>query len=141
MIFAVALAGTLLRVGLAQSNHNQPQPSPETTRLIESVDGPALFKAYCAVCHGSDARGTGPMAPSLRAAPSDLTRISSRNGGVWPAARVERIISGQEQVPGGHGTPAMPVWGPIFSQISWDQDLGRMRIHNLAIYLERLQAK
>ena len=64
------------------------------------------------------------MALSLRTPPSDLTRIAARNGGVYPLARIERIISGEEQVPGGHGSRAMPVWGPIFSQISWDQDLG-----------------
>ena len=33
----------------------------------------------------------------------------------------------------------MPIWGPIFSQVIWDQDLGRMRIHNLSTYIRRLQ--
>jgi hypothetical protein len=80
------------------------------------------------------------MALSLRTPPSDLTRIAARNGGVYPLTRIERIISGEEQVRGGHGSRAMPVWGPIFSQISWDQDLGRVRIHNLAAYLGKLQA-
>jgi mono/diheme cytochrome c family protein len=114
---------------------------PETTQLIASVDGPALYNAYCAVCHGIDARGGGPMAASLKAAPADLTRIAARNAGVYPAARMERIISGQEMIPGGHGTRTMPVWGPIFSQIARDQDLGRLRIHNLAEYLKKVQAR
>ena len=35
----------------------------------------------------------------------------------------------------------MPVWGPIFSQIAWDQDLGQIRVYNLAKYLEKIQAK
>jgi mono/diheme cytochrome c family protein len=131
-IFAVIVAGTLLNLGIAQ------QPKPD--RLIDSVDGPALYTAYCAVCHGTDARGGGPMATSLKVPPSDLTRIAARNGGVFPQAIVEKIISGEEQVPGGHGTRAMPVWGPIFSQVAWDQDLGRLRLHNLATYIERLQA-
>jgi mono/diheme cytochrome c family protein len=142
-IFVVIIAGTLFSLGIAQVNTDQPKPdqlSPETVRLIDSVDGPALFKAYCAVCHGNDARGGGPMAISLKAPPSDLTRIAARNGGVYPIARVERIISGEDQLPGGHGTRAMPVWGPIFSQIAWDQDLGRMRLHNLATFIGRLQA-
>jgi hypothetical protein len=80
------------------------------------------------------------MALSLKVPPSDLTRIGARNGGVYPMARVERIISGEEQLPSGHGTRAMPVWGPIFSQIAWDQDLGRLRIHNLASFIGHLQA-
>ena len=81
------------------------------------------------------------MARSLKTAPPDLTRIAARHGGVYPTARVERIISGEDQLPGGHGTRPMPVWGPIFSQIAWDQDLGRLRIHNLAAYLGRIQTR
>jgi hypothetical protein len=41
----------------------------------------------------------------------------------------------------GHGTREMPVCGPIFSQVDRDQDLGRVRIDNLARYLESLQTK
>jgi mono/diheme cytochrome c family protein len=136
--FAVTLAGALFSLASAQLTTQQ--PGPETARLIASVEGPALFTAYCAVCHGGDARGGGPMAASLKAPPSDLTRIGARNGGVYPMVRVERIISGEEQIPGGHGSRVMPVWGPVFSQIAWDQDLGRMRIHNLASYIGHLQA-
>jgi mono/diheme cytochrome c family protein len=143
-IFAVIIAGTLFSLGIAQLHSDEPkadQLSPETVKLIDSVDGPALYKSYCAVCHGTDARGGGPMAMSFKLPPPDLTRIATRNGGVYPQARVERIISGEEFLPGGHGTRTMPVWGPIFSQIAWDQDLGRIRLHNLAIYLGRLQAR
>lgn len=143
-ILTVVIAGALFSFGIAQTHTEQPkadQLSPETVRLIDSVDGPALYKAYCAVCHGTDARGGGPMAMSFKVPPPDLTRIAARNGGVYPQARVERIISGEEFLPGGHGTRTMPVWGPIFSQIAWDQDLGRIRLHNLAIYLGRLQAR
>lgn len=148
-IFAGVMGAALFTLGIAQLPTNQPKPgelkpdqlNPETVRLIDSVDGPALYKAYCAVCHGVDARGGGPMSVSLKVPPSDLTRIAARNGGVYAVARVEKIISGEEQIPGGHGTRAMPVWGPIFSQIAWDQDLGRLRVHNLAVYLGRLQAR
>jgi mono/diheme cytochrome c family protein len=145
-IFAVMLAGAIFSAARAQMHTvvtptTGSQAGPETNRLIDSVEGPALFKAYCAVCHGNDARGGGPMAISLKAPPSDLTRIAARNGGVFPQARVERIISGEEQIPGGHGSRSMPVWGPIFSQIAWDQDLGRVRIHNLTTYIGRIQAR
>lgn len=81
------------------------------------------------------------MAKSLKVAPPDLTRISTRNRGVFPTARLQRIISGEEQLPAGHGTREMPVWGPIFSQIAWDQDLGRVRVYNLAKYIEGMQIK
>jgi mono/diheme cytochrome c family protein len=108
-------------------------------RLITSIKGPALYQAYCASCHGTDATGRGPMANALKAAPTDLTRISARNGGMFPFPRVSRIIAGEESIPAGHGTREMPVWGPIFSQVDADQDLGKIRIDNLARYLREIQ--
>ncbi len=119
---------------------NQPA-KPETVRMIDSIQGPALYKAYCAVCHGSRGKGDAPMAQSLKVRPADLTRISARNKGTFPLAQVERIISGEEQVPAGHGTREMPIWGPIFSQIAWDQDLGRVRVDNLVRYLKEIQVQ
>lgn len=79
------------------------------------------------------------MAKSLNIPPADLTRISARNGGTFPLARISRIIAGEEQLSRGHGTSEMPVWGPIFSRVDSDQDLGRVRIDNLARYLRDLQ--
>jgi len=122
--------------GAPQSAANAKQ---EEQRLIESIQGPALYKAYCSSCHGSDAKGGGAMAKSLKVAPADLTRIAARNGGKFPLARVEKIISGEEQTGSGHGSREMPVWGPIFSQVTRDQDLGRVRIDNLARYLRDIQ--
>jgi mono/diheme cytochrome c family protein len=107
--------------------------------LINSIQGPALYKAYCASCHGMLGNGDGPMAKSLKVPPPDLTRISARNGGTFPLARISRIISGEEQLPAGHGNREMPVWGPVFSRVDSDQDLGRIRVDNLARYLRDIQ--
>jgi mono/diheme cytochrome c family protein len=120
---------------------NQEGQRPEHGHLIDSVKGAVLFKAYCAVCHGKDGKGAGPMAKSLKTSPPDLTRIAARNAGKFPLERVEKIIAGDEPIPAGHGSREMPVWGPIFSQVAWDQDLGRLRVYNLARYLESLQAR
>ena len=111
---------------------------PAKKRLIASMQGPALYKNYCAGCHGPGAKGNGPAALTLKLAPADLTRISARNGGKFPLMRVERIISGEDERRG-HG--AMPEWGPIFSEVGRDQDLGRVRIDNLARYLRDIQEK
>jgi mono/diheme cytochrome c family protein len=124
---------------LASSAQTQKTQPPETTHLIDSVQGPVLYRAYCAVCHGKDGKGGGPLAKSLKVPPPDLTRLATRNGGSFPMARIQRIISGEEPRPAGHGTREMPVWGPIFSQIAWDQDLGRVRVNNLARYIEGMQ--
>ena len=79
------------------------------------------------------------MARALKSPPADLTRIAIRNGGTFPLKKVERIISGDSPLEAGHGTREMPVWGPIFSQIAWDVDLGNIRVANLAKYIESLQ--
>jgi len=113
----------------------------DKTPLIDSMDGGALYKAYCATCHGVDGKGFGPMTEWLKIKAPDLTRLSMREGGKFPLARVQRIIAGDENITAGHGTREMPIWGPVFSKITWDQDLGPMRVYNVAKYLETMQAK
>jgi mono/diheme cytochrome c family protein len=111
----------------------------QQSQKVEPTDGPTLYRAHCAVCHGADAKGTGPMAKFLKTRASDLTTVRMREGGKFPLGRVQRVISGEEELLAGHGTTAMPVWGPVFSQVAWDRDLGRVRIYNLAKYIEGLQ--
>jgi mono/diheme cytochrome c family protein len=137
--FAVLIGG-LAWAGISAFAQNQKTQPPETTHLIASIQGPALYKAYCAVCHGTDGRGNGPMAKSLKVSVADLTRIAMRNGGTFPRMRVERIILG-EDIPSGHGAREMPLWGPVFSQVEADQDLGRVRVDNLARFIEGMQVK
>ena len=105
------VCGVLLGASFAAAQAPRNVKAKETP-LINSIQGPALSKAYCASCHGADAKGNGPMAKSLKVKPADLTRIAARNGGTFPLMRIERIISGEEQPPSGHGTSEMPVWGP-----------------------------
>jgi mono/diheme cytochrome c family protein len=115
-----------------------PQEDP---KLIDSLEGRDLFRAYCAVCHGTDAKGSGPMAGSLKTGPADLTKIAARNQGQFPFVRVQRIISGDEAMSSSHGPREMPIWGPVFSVVTRDQDFGKVRIYNLARYLEGIQVK
>ncbi len=112
--------------------------TPQANRLIESLQGSDLFQAYCASCHGQDGKGGGPTAAALKGTVPDLTRIRQRSGGSFPASRVQRIISGEEGI-AAHGSREMPVWGPIFKRIAWDQDLGRLCTDNLTEYLETIQ--
>jgi mono/diheme cytochrome c family protein len=129
-----ALSIAMMIFGLAWAAQRAGAPKE---RLIASIQGPTLYKAYCAGCHGPEAKGDGPVAATLKVPPADLTRISARNGGTFPLMRIERIISGEEERRG-HG--AMPAWGPVFSEVGRDQDLGRVRIDNLARYLKDIQA-
>jgi mono/diheme cytochrome c family protein len=119
-----------------------PQTPPvKEPSMIHAVDGASLFQSYCATCHGKDASGRGPAAAALKKSVPDLTQIAQRHGGAFPVDDVHLIISGEIVPSPAHGSREMPIWGPIFSQIEWDQDLGRVRIYNLAKYLETLQKK
>lgn len=134
----LALMGAISGCLLGQ---NPPSRNPETTRVISSIDGSVLYKNYCAVCHGIHGKGDGPMAALLKTPPPDLTRIAQRNEGTFPREAVQKIISGEEPRRIAHGPSEMPIWGPIFSQIAWDLDLGRVRVYNLTEYIEQMQAK
>ena len=130
-----ALAGTAATAG-AQAKLATPS---ESTSLIYSVKGPDLFRTYCAACHGSDAKGGGPVAPALKAKVPDLTVLAKSSGGKFPTERVRKVITGEEVV-ASHGSREMPIWGPIFHQIESDQDLGNVRIENLTKYLASIQS-
>lgn len=119
---------------------SQPQPQTENQRLIGSVEGPDLFRAYCASCHGADGKGNGPTAAALKTKPPDLTTISRRSGGKFPSQRVREVIAGDNRI-AAHGSREMPVWGPIFHQVERDRDWGYVRMENLTKYLESIQSK
>lgn len=74
--------------------------------------GAELFADHCAVCHGAEATGNGPMAPVLTIQPTDLTRLAARNDGVFPTARVAKRIDGRDPLVA-HGSP-MWVFGEFF---------------------------
>ena len=115
------------------------QAKPDGISINEPTDGRVLYQAHCAVCHGTDGSGSGPMARYLKVKPTDLTTIKIRNHGKFPLVRMQKVIAGEEELPAGHGSREMPVWGPVFSQVAWDRDLGRLRIFNLAKYLSEMQ--
>jgi mono/diheme cytochrome c family protein len=82
-----------------------------TQSLPES--GYEWFRTYCAACHGTSARGDGPVADELETPPADLARIAAQYGGAFDAVRVARYIDGRSEL-AVHGTREMPVWGRRF---------------------------
>ena len=80
------------------------------------------------------------MAPALKSKPADLTALAKRNRGQFPYERVRTTILG-DPVLLSHGSREMPIWGPIFHQIEWDQDFGELRVQNLVKYLQTIQQK
>lgn len=76
---------------------------------LADYSGGELFWRFCASCHGESGRGDGPVAPSLKIVPADLTQISERYG-TFPTARLRETIDGRGLVIA-HGTRVMPIWG------------------------------
>ena len=123
-----------------------PQATTPTIKHVPAAyttpsSGKEMFNAYCASCHGTDAKGDGPAAPALKIPTTNLTTLAVKNGGVFPAAHVAAVIQGDAMTPA-HGSKEMPVWGPIFMSIGGHSTADvQLRIRNLTKYLESLQVK
>jgi len=107
--------------------------------------GEAEYLNSCAVCHGTEGKGDGPLGDVLMKRPADLTRLKRENGGEFPCARVFAVIDGRYALPE-HGEREMPVWGRQFLEddqkvygSSGGEIVTTERIHNLAGYVESLQ--
>lgn len=98
-----------------------------------------MFTHYCAVCHGNDAKGTGPAAGALKKTPADLTQIARRAGGKFPEVHVQRIIQGDDVV-GAHGSRDMPIWGELFKSLRGKED-SQLRVTALMRYIDSIQAQ
>jgi mono/diheme cytochrome c family protein len=88
-----------------------PNSTPKDVKSQSAPDGAALFKAYCASCHGENGKGGGPVADSLRMKPADLSTLKQRNRGEFPSYRARKLLDGSDDLPA-HGSRRMPVWGP-----------------------------
>jgi mono/diheme cytochrome c family protein len=122
-----------------------PAPKPPTAvapgSSVAAVSGAYAFRTYCASCHGTDGRGEGPLAESLRFHPPDLTLIAKRNDGEFPTEKVIRIVDGRKPLPG-HGGPDMPIWGDAFrnAETGYDDASARAKVRLVVDYLKTLQA-
>lgn len=116
------------------------QTAPQTTIKKEpakntlSTDGPGMFQSYCSPCHGKTGKGDGPAAPALKIKPADLTTVAKRHGGTFSVKDFEDRINGTAA----HGSSDMPVWGPIFRDLSGND---KLRVYNLKEYIDSIQEK
>ena len=113
------------------------QQVPVEAPAARAADGAALFRTYCANCHGAEGRGDGVMAEQLRRLPANLTTFAMRNGGVFPAERVRQVVDGTGVA--AHGDRDMPVWGAVFKR-STSGDVAA-RIDAIVRFLEGLQQR
>lgn len=135
VVWVAATTALLLAVG----GHAHAQVKREPIKPIEGVSGSATFKAYCAQCHGVSGRGDGPAAKALKTPPADLTTLTKRNSGKFPAGGVKQVINGDTMNPA-HGSREMPMWGPVFRSVE-SPSVVELRVANLVKYIEDIQEK
>jgi len=131
---AILVTALLLLPGLAGTAGAQ--------QYKQSTAGSEIYRTYCASCHGTAARGDGPIASAMTKKPANLTEIAKRNGGLFPSELVFKTIDGQQPIRG-HGGPDMPVWGDVFSKSREAGDADRVKavIQSLVDYLESIQLR
>jgi len=134
LIYGLSLS---LTIATAQT---KPTIKEVPAKMTRSLDGKELFRQFCAVCHGVDAKGGGPAAAALKRPPSDLTQISRKHEGKFPSLPVKVAITGGDNIME-HGTREMPMWGSVLSETGQQMAMGQMRIQALLEYLEQIQAK
>jgi len=126
--------------------------APSLAQAQQSVDvGKQEYVVSCAVCHGENGKGGGPLVDWLKKAPTDLTKLQKNNMGIFPFDKVYRVVDGREDV-AAHGPRDMPVWGSTYNrEAEWrmgvfvtKDDLDsfvRGRIIALIGYINSLQEK
>jgi hypothetical protein len=113
-------------------------------RGIDSLDGAALYEAYCSSCHGKDLKGWGPAGRFTHAQPIDLTTCAS--GHTTQQARALHVMAALAEA---HGAPSgrtdektldMPDWAPLFGSMSrGSQAEAALRVANISNYVASLQ--
>jgi mono/diheme cytochrome c family protein len=102
--------------------------------------GQITYERYCVSCHGKTGHGDGPLAKELRVPVPDLTLLTRRAGGTYPASRVFTVISKGSEVRA-HGTDDMPAWGTAFNRTDGAEAGVDEAIRNLVAYLGSIQRR
>ena len=116
------------------------QPAKTSINSSASPSGAELYNKHCAVCHGIDMKGTGPV-PAPYRTPPDLTTLARRHRGKFPAEYVSKVLRNGVLLPA-HGPAEMPVWGTEFEGSDrLDRLQVTKRITALTNYIKSVQQK
>lgn len=139
---SLLIASALLAAGSANMTAAQDKVIKKTAvQQSDPASGKAMFTSYCAACHGPEGKGNGPAASELKTPPADLTQLTKRNNGKFPADHVRSVLDFGTKTQA-HGTTDMPIWGTLFHALDQnDQVKVTLRLQNLVEYIKTLQAK
>ncbi|MBZ5659146.1 MAG: cytochrome c [Acidobacteriia bacterium] len=135
-----AILAVTFGTGLVAFGQTPARPGPKANIAA----GKELYHEHCSVCHGVEAKGNGSMydpessEPERRVPPTDLTALSERNAGKFPADRVRNAIYNKGRIPA-HGTPEMPAWGDVFYSLKSNPKVLEKRVRDLTAYIESIQ--
>ena len=124
---------------LSPRAQQQPEIKKAPVPYSQPESGAAMYKDYCAVCHGLAGKGDGPAASALKTPVPDLTALTKNNNGEFPAMRVSYTLTYGGTNSGAHGSENMPVWGHLFKNVK--KDLVNLRVANITDYLKSIQQK
>lgn len=133
-------AGIAVGIGLAvviAVAVNGPASVQEGLKGEPEETGKEMYLRHCAICHGVEGYGNGPLAEAMIITPSDLTGIAAKHGDTFPTAKVADVIRTGGGVLG-HGSTAMPAWGLYFA-VKRHPEVARARIDALVGYIESIQ--
>src|SRR5262249_49831412 len=85
-------------------------------RHSSAASGKETFFKHCASCDGEGGRGNGPAAIAMKDPPPDLTTLSRRHEGKYPAGYVSAVVKFGRSL-AAHGSEDMPVWGARFKTL------------------------
>ncbi|NNJ73664.1 MAG: hypothetical protein HKP56_00725 [Anderseniella sp.] len=112
---------------------------PENALEMGEISGADEYYRLCAVCHGEEGRGDGPMSRMLKTPPPNLTLLAKNNGGHFPFLSVLEMIDGRNMI-AVHGSREMPVWGQSLTR-DYDRFVARTIELELLLHLNSLQVK
>ena len=135
------LVAALLIFGGSPGAHPKPFTAQDQFPADFVPTGEAMFRQYCAACHGLNAKGHGPARVALKVPAADLTTLAKRHGGDFPYDYVTNILRFGPGV-AAHGSSDMPTWGALFQYMdNYNETSVQKRIKNLTTYLATLQEK
>jgi cytochrome c1 len=92
MLKSLSIAGAAALLAVSLSFADQSQKIIIPVEKTAANDGKQMYVSYCAPCHGTNGKGTGPVASAMTTGPTDLTVLMKKNHGKFPDAHVVAIL-------------------------------------------------
>ena len=141
VVFCVVLATIALLLAVSFNTAQEKNVKTVPIKFTDPSSAKDMYTEYCAVCHGLEAKGNGPVASEFKYAPTDLTMLARKNNGKFPEDKVLATLKFGTHAPA-HGTLEMPIWVDLFRAVdNQSSSLPQLRMHNLIEYIRGIQAK